>query len=454
MKMIRVKAFLTASVLATGALFGPQTAQAQTLSDAMVAAYETSGLLEQNRAVLRAADEDVAQAVAALRPVLNYALTAGYTSQLDSWAAGLDLTASITVYDFGASRLAIDMAQEAVLASRERLVGIEQNVLFNAVSAYLDVRAAEAVVGLRASNVRLIMQELRAARDRFEVGEITRTDVSLAEARLAAAQAAEAAAQGDLAVAREFYRSVVGAYPGQLAPPPTPPATADSLDAAKAVANRRHPDILAAQRDVTLAEISIARAKAAMMPRVTANAGMNLTDDGSAENFGLRLGGPIYQGGALRSLERQAAARRDASRAGLLLSVQNVERNVGNAWAQLRVATASLAATAQQVQASREAFAGVQEEARLGARTTLDVLDAEQALLDAQVSAISAEIGRYRSVYALLSAMGLLTVEHLGLAVPTYDPSLYYNQVRNAPLGGVSPQGERLDRILRSMGRE
>ncbi|MFT6604862.1 MAG: outer membrane protein [Halocynthiibacter sp.] len=444
--------------LAVGALIAAPAAQAETLSDAMASAYKHSGLLDQNRAVLRAADEDVAQAVATLRPVLNYAGSTTYNFDAKGWTSSLSLTSSITLYDFGASQLGIDAAKETVLGTRKLLVGIEQNVLLNAVNAYFDVRETQAVVGLRASNVRLITQELRAAQDRFEVGEVTRTDVSLAEARLAAARSAEAAAKGNFAVARETYKAATGHYPGNLAAPPRPPQSAKSAEAARSVARKRHPIILASQHDVTVAELNILRARARTRPNISANAtvaaGRSTTGiNSTTETFGLSISGPIYQGGALRSLERQAGARRDAARAALLIDVQTVERNVGNAWAQLQVANASLDATSRQVRASRDAFAGVQEEAKLGARTTLDLLDAEQELLDAQVSAISAEIGRYRAVYTVLSSMGLLTVSHLGLGVPQYDPAAYYNAVKTAPLHGVSPQGEKLDRVLKSLGR-
>ena len=447
------------AMLALGVAFAPVISHAETLSDAMVLAYKNSGLLAQNRALLRAADENVAQSVAALRPVVSY--LAGTTHNFDTatWSSSLTLSADLTLYDFGRSQLAVDVAKESVLAMRDRLIGYEQTVLNNTVAAYLGVRSAQAVVGLRASNVRLITQELRAARDRFEVGEVTRTDVSLVEAQLAAARAAAAQAQGDLNVARESYKAATGQYPGNLAAPPSPPKTANSLEGARAIARKRHPNILAAQRDVTGAELSIQRSKAAVYPSLSASASVRMVDpvapgaQSTTETFGLNLSGPIYQGGALKSLQRQAAAQRDASRAALLQAVQAVEQGVGNAWSQVSVSNASLQATQQQVCAAREAFEGVRQEANLGARTTLDVLDAEQDLLDAQVSAISAEIGRYQAVYSLLSSMGLLTTEHLNLGVPRYDPTGYYNAVKNAPLVDVSPQGAKLDRVLQSIGK-
>ena len=441
------------------ALSGP-AAKAETLTDAFISAYKTSGLLEQNRALLRAADEDVAQAVARLRPILNYVASASYSSLADQTpfsdgiSANLELSASLLLYDFGRSRLGTDVAKENVLALREALIGVEQDVLQRAVSAYVAVQRNISIVALRNSNLRLITQELRAARDRFEVGEITRTDVSLAEARLAGAQSGLAAATGDLAISREEYRAAVGRYPDGLAPLPTPPATASSQEAATAIARQRHPNILQAQRNVTVAELSIALADAAMRPSLTGSAGVGVDRDGDdAHRLGITLSGPIYSGGALTSASRQSAARRDASLAALHLTRLAIDQNVRTSWARLSVATAAIQASDQQIRAATVAFQGVREEAALGARTTLDVLNAEQELLDARASRILAESDRYNAIYGLLSSMGLLTVEHLNLGIPTYDASAYYNAVKTAPTYRVSPQGDKLDRVLQGIGR-
>ncbi|MGB5557608.1 MAG: TolC family outer membrane protein [Paracoccaceae bacterium] len=441
--------------LASGA-----SARAETLTDALISSYKNSGLLDQNRALLRAADEDVAQAVANLRPVLNYVLSSSYSSLADraplsdGVSANLELSANFLLYDFGRSRLGIDVAKENVLALREALVGIEQNVLLRAVSAYVGVQRDISIVDLRNSNVRLITQELRAARDRFEVGEITRTDVSLAEARLAAAQSGLAVAIGNLDISREEYRAAVGRYPDNLAPLPTTPVTASSQDAALSVARQRHPDILQAQRNVTVADLSIALANAVMRPNISGSASVGVDRDGQdSHRLGVTLSGPIYAGGALAAAERAAAARRDASLAVLHLTRIAVDQNVGNAWARLKVASAAIQASDQQIRAATVAFQGVREEAALGARTTLDVLNAEQELLDARASRISATSDRYIAIYNLLAAMGLLTVDHLKLGIVTYDASAYYNAVKAAPSYRVSPQGDKLDRVLKSIGK-
>ena len=435
------------------------SASGESLTDALASAYLNSDLLDQQQALLRAADEDVADAVAALRPVVSYTATAGlFTPSLPSgenFAADLELSVSMLLYDFGGSRLAVDQLEETVLATRAALVGVEQQVLRRAVAAFVGVREAEALVALNENSVRLITQELRAARDRFEVGEVTRTDVSLAEARLAAARAALAAQQGALAQAREEYRAAVGRYPGTLTAPRSTPNLPATLDAAKAIARERHPDITQAQHRVAAAEIGVARAETSLYPTLNGSVTASIDDNGDTDgSVGLRLTGPIYRGGALTSAIRKVSALRDAERSGLLSTVLAVEQNVGNAWANLAVAIASLQATERQVAAAQLALEGFREEFRLGARTTLDVLDQEQELLDARTQRVNTENDRLFAVYALLDSMGLLTVEHLGLAVPTFDPEAYYNTVRTAPTVRVSPEGERLDRVLRAIGRE
>lgn len=434
----------------------PVAATAESLSDAMIAAYRHSGLLDQTRALLRAADEDVAQAVATLRPIIGWSanITQSEPASGEHLNGSLSLTADLLIYDFGASDLAIEAAKGVVLATREDLVNVEQQVLLRAIQAYMSVRRALAFVDLSQNNEKLINQELRAARDRFEVGEVTRTDVSIAESRLAAAKASVAAQVGVLSVAREEYKAATGQFPGTLSAPPRLPATAKSEGDAKAVAVRTHPDIREAQQNVTVAEINIERARAGMKPKLNASSRISVDDDGEdSYSVGLTLSGTLYSGGALSSLLRQAQARRDAARAGLHTVRHGVEQNVGNAWANLAVAVASIQASDLQITAARVAFLGAQEEARLGARTTLDVLTQQQELLDAQAALISSNTDRYVATYTLLATMGLLTVDHLGLGIATYDPKAYYNAVKNAPVGAVSPQGERLDRVLRALGK-
>lgn len=444
-------------------------AWAESLADAMVSAYRNSDLLDQNRAVLRAADEDVAAAVAALRPVVQWIASSKYSKadirtrgDVESLENSLSLVAQMTIYDFGRSQLGIDIAKETVLATREALTGVEQNVLLETVKAYMDVKSATEQVDLNQNSVRVISEESRAAQDRFDVGEVTRTDVSLAEARLAATRAGLAAAEGQLAAAREAYKAATGKAPGKLSAPPKPPKLPKSLDEAKAIALRTHPAIRQAQREAAAAELRVAAAAAERRPTITGNAGVSLSDTHSTnpmtnENttvgaqVGIELSQTIYSGGRLSAGHRKAMAGRDATRAGLSRVGVQVTQQVGTAWANIDVARASIGAIDEQIQAARAAYDGVREEASLGARTTLDVLDAEQSLLNAQADRISAEANLQLAYYSLLSAMGLLTAENLKLGIPTYDPSAYYNAVKDAPY--TSTQGKSLDRVLRAIGK-
>jgi len=452
-------------VAVLGAVMGAPAAWSETLADAFIAAYRNSNLLDQNQAVLRAADEDVALAVARLRPVVQYTVQSTYgASEIDTptgsdWNDGLtttlNLSANLTLLDFGRTKLGIQIAEESVLATRQALVGVEQNVLLDAVSAYVDVRLQSEIVALRQSNQRLITQELRAAQDRFEVGDVTRTDVALAEARLAEARSGLSAAEGDLMLARERYKAATGAYPGRLAALPRAPSTAGSLDAAQSVALRTHPSIRQQQHQAKIADLAVALSKADMAPTLSGRAviGQDLGGETGGlgnRSVGLTFNQTLYAGGRLSALYRQSLAQQDQARAALRQVAVVVTENVGRAWAGLSVSAASIESGDRQIRAAQTAFDGVREEATLGARTTLDVLNAEQDLLDARANRLIAEANRYVGVYQLLASMGLLTAEHLRLGIPTFDPQAYYNAVRNAP--ATSTQGKKLDRILEKIG--
>lgn len=460
MTIRRIRTGLAASVLALATAF---PAWAESLADTMVAAYRHSSLLDQNRAVLRAADEDVASAMAQLRPVIQWSLNHDFTqvdgseSTSDSFAIAM----SYTLYDWGRSQYGIDIAKETVLATREGLVAVEQDVLLNAVQAYLDVRSAEQQVALQQNSVRLLSQERQAAQDRFDVGEITTTDVSLADAQLAATRASLASAQGQLEVARESFKAATGRAPGDLSLPPALPKLPASVTAAQQTAQRKHPSILQAQRSAAAAELGVAAAAAERNPSLTGTAsvgrsrapsqitGEKQTRDTAA--VGLTMSQTIYSGGRLPAAHRKAMANRDSARAQLLTSSRNVNQAVATSWANIGVARAQIGAIDEQINAAQLAYNGVREEATLGARTTLDVLDAEQDLLQARADKITAEANLQLAHYQLLSSMGLLTVQDLKLGVPTYDPSAYYSAVRDAP--HTSTQGQSLDRVLRAIGK-
>ncbi|MEM9584984.1 MAG: TolC family outer membrane protein [Pseudomonadota bacterium] len=444
------QAVLTSAALVFGATSG---SAADTLQDALVSAYKNSNLLEQNRALLRSTDEDVAVAFSALRPQISATSSFGHTDQASGRIGGT-LNSSISIgmelllWDAGRTRLGVEAAKETVLAARARLVDLEQQVLLNAVAAYVGVQRDMRVVSLRENNLRLITQELRAARDRFEVGEVTRTDVAQAEARLAQARGALSEAQGNLAISKELYVATVGKRPGRLSAVPSIPNLPASLDSARAMAERRHPLIAQAQHEITAGELNAARAKAAMRPTIgmSASAGHDRNRDNNS-SIGFQMTVPIYQGGQLKALERKAMAQVHAARSGLNQTVLQIRQNVADSWSRLAVANAQLRASDRQISAAQVAFNGVREETRLGARTTLDVLDAEQSLFDARTNRVVFETQVYQAAYQLLSAMGVLTVSDLKLPVRQYDPSEYYNAVKTAPVP-ITKQGKQLDRIL------
>ncbi|MBT8389996.1 MAG: TolC family protein, partial [Altererythrobacter sp.] len=275
------------------------------------------------------------------------------------------------------------------------------------------------------------------------------------EASLAAARAALAAERGGLARAQEQYRTVVGEYPGALVPVSSLPSIPGTESEARAIARQQNPLVKQVQHQVKAAELGVQVASRAMQPSLSANGNLSVDEDGNdAASVGLSLSGRIYQGGAISSQLRQAQARRDQVRAQLYTAGLQVDQQVGNAYASLAVATASIDASTRQVRAAELALRGTREELQLGARTTLDVLDQEQDVLDARTNLASAGVDRIVAAYQVLDAMGLMTAENLRLNVPIYDPAAYYNAVKDAPRGQVSKRGQALDRVMRSLGKE
>ncbi|MCE8513573.1 TolC family outer membrane protein [Ruegeria pomeroyi] len=453
------------AVLATA----PRPAVADNLADALIGAYNSSGLLEQNRALLRAADEDVAIALSALRPIVNWTarIQSDYTksgngltstsSSPDTFFTGLELNQLI--YDGGAARLGKQAAQETVLSTRQSLVQVEQQILLRAVTAYLSVLLQEEAVGIRQNNVRLLGEELRASEDRFEVGEVTRTDVALSQSRLANARANLADANGALTTAHAEYINAVGRHPGRTAGQPSMPGLPRSEEDAVALALRNHPALLSAQHQVRALELGIEQQRANLGPNVRFQADLGLTDDFGGSNFNesatarMIYSQPLYAGGRLAATVRRIMAQRDASRANLLNVQRDVTQDVSDAYVRYQTADASLTASDERVRAAQVAFDGIREEATLGARTTLDVLTAEQDLLDAQLARVSARTERSLAAYQLLASQGLLTAERLGLAVQIYDPTLYYNMVKDAP-AAISKRSRDLDRVLEALGKK
>lgn len=442
----------------------PKGAQADNLSDALIGAYKNSGLLEQNRALLRATDEDIAATVALLRPVIDWTITASnsyssVTPGLRSNQLSTGLTFGLLLYDGGVSRMRQLAAQQVVLATRQSLLNIEQQVLFSAVQAYVNVLLQQDTVQLQSNNLRLLQEELKASQDRFEVGEVTRTDVALAQSRVASARASLIESRGNLLEAKASYVEAVGHPIGTIAGQPPLPKRASSLQAAEAVAARNHPSLLAQQHTVKASDYSVQSAQKGLGPTVTLNAevsdtlGVSNSVDFDSSGASIVFRQNLYTGGSKASGIRASIASRDANKGQLITIQRAVTQDVAAAYVTLEAAAASLVSSNESVRAARVAFDGIREEATLGARTTLDVLQAEQDLLDAQTARVQARASQASAAYALLQAQGLLTAEHLGLAVEIYDPTLYYNLVKDAP-SPVSRRGKDLDRVLRALGKK
>ena len=440
-------------------VFSLQQTKAETLADSMISAYRNSNLLEQNRAVLRAADEDLATAVASLRPVFDYSAKRSFSwarsdATKDASGTTISLKGELELYNFGRGELSKAIKKEMILSARNTLIDIEQDVLLAAVKAFVGVRMSQETVSLRQNNYRVISQELDAAKARFEVGEITQTDVAIAQSRLAVSRAGLAVDEGALLENRENYKAATGAYPTNVVNLPDLPKIPATLDEAIAYARANNIYLAVKRHSAKIADLTVQQQRAVMRPSLTARASSNYDEEVHFTDSiaSLTLSQKIYTGGFLSSAVRNAVNAQDIAQAALRQAVVLVDQTVAKNWAALKVAQAGIDAAKLQTEASQIAYNGVREEASLGARTTLDVLNAEQDLLDAKDASLSAESRLYSGTYSLLASLGMLTVDHLGLSVPTYDVSTYYDAVKNAPIS-ESAQGKRLDKLLRSLGK-
>ncbi len=445
---------LSSAALASLCALGAAPASAETLREALLKAYATNPTLTTERATLRANDENVPIARSAGLPGVNS--TGGYNENITDGGsnggpqrqatAGLDL--SLPVYNGGSVRNSVRAAETRVEAGRAGLRSVEADLFTNVVAVYNDVIRDESIVLLNQQNVRVLEVNLQATRDRFEVGDLTRTDVAQSEARLALAQGQLRSAEATLIGSRENYVRFVGSPPGTLEPPPVLPNLPVDPQAAVGVALVDNPALQSAQRlrDATQYDISIARA--GRLPRVSVGLGANyfnnlnsiqssstlggFRNDGIATTAGLNLSLPLFQGGRPAAQVRQAEARRSAA----IEQVTDAERNViaqtrsafANWQSSLRVIESSQIA----VDANRLSLEGVRAENSVGTRTILDILNAEQELLNSQVTLVSARRNAYVAGFALLAAMGRAEAADLNLeGGPLYDPTVNYKRVRN-----------------------
>ena len=456
--MIALRLAVFLGLLAGTGLFG-QAALGQSLDDALAAAYLGNPTLQRDRANLRARDESVPQALSGWRP---NATTFGEIGKRrlteNNRAAGTTFAgnegnrsttperigASITqpLFRGGRTLAQTRSAENTVRSAREQLLSSEQRVLFDASEAFLDVYSDQAVLELQIQNEQRLARQLEAARDRFEVGEVTRTDVFQAEARLADASALRVQAEGNLDGSRARYRNVVGEMPGNLNRPELPRDIPADLEETINGALERDPDLLSAEYAERAARDDIDDTRGELLPeinligRITRNRETARQGTRTSILEGLvRMDMPLYQSGAVYSRLRQdkqvaAAARRDIDRVRRL-AVQRATQ----AWTDYATAQAQIRSFTKSVEANTVALEGVQSEALVGARTVLDVLDAENELRNSQVGLVRSRRDEGVAVFELLLATGELTAQRLELPVDYYDPEKHYREVRGKWFG-------------------
>jgi outer membrane protein/adhesin transport system outer membrane protein len=425
---------------------------AQTLREALALAYQTNPTLDAQRAQLRATDEGVPQAKAGWRPTVSVTGSVGKEDSNRNLTRDQNLTprsigANITqpLYRGGRTQAQIAAAEAIVQAQRARLHSIEQTVLLQSVTAYLDVVRDEAIVDLTRNNEQVLRRQLEAANDRFRVGEITKTDVAQAESRLARATSDRVSAEGNLISSRATFNRVVGQMPATLEATPGIPDLPANEDEALRLADAGHPDIQTAIFVEQAARHDIDTAFGALLPTLSLEANLNKSKEVQTEDLDIttknvlaRLTIPLYQAGSEYSLVRQRKETAGQRRIEVDDQRRIVRQAVTRAWEGYNTARSRIVANEEQTRASRIALDGVQQEATVGSRTVLDVLDAEQELLNANVQLVTARRDRSVAAYQLLSSTGQLTAERLGLQVDIYDPTTHYNKVRNQWIG-LSP---------------
>ena len=452
-------------------VFAAQQARAETLESALVKAYGNNPQLNAQRAGVRATDEGVSRAQAGYRPKISVsgeigAQTSNYRIPNPLFGTSVTQQRTIvthtgivprgaqaqltqTLFDSGATSNNVRQAESLVLSARETLRNTEESVLFNGAQSYMNVLRDTATLDLQKSNVDVLEEQLRQTRDRFNVGEVTRTDVAQAESRLEGAHSQVSAAQATLKADIATYRQTIGVEPKTLAPGrPIDRLLPATLDGAVKIAFAENPAIVSAFHSVDAAELAVKVAEAALGPNVSLQALVSGQNDFKVSNDQLlnaqvtaTLTMPIYQGGAEYAAIRQAKETLGQQR---LLADQvrdAVRQAVVASWGNLDASKAQILAAQAQISASEVALNGVREEAMVGQRTTLDVLNAQQDLLNARVALVSAQHDRVVNSYALLQGVGRLTLEYVSPRSEKYDPGNHYQQVRDLWWGTQVPNG-------------
>ena len=440
---------------------------ADTLLGALSQAYQVNPQLNAQRAIVRQADEAVPQALSGYRPSVKVNAGAGkqITSQdtivgpglvqKDRWPttpSSVGITVQQTLFNGFRADNQTRAAESSVFAARETLRVIEQTVLLDAATVYMDVVRDAAILEVQRSNVRVLGEILQQTRARFKLHEVTRTDVAQAEAQLAAGQSQMLSADSNLTTSKAAYHRVIGSEPGRLEPGlPVDRLSPNTVAAATDAGMTANPSVIAASYGVDVAQLQVKIAESALYPTVTllGNAQYlhdvpftGLIPEQSSATALITVTIPLYQGGAEYSAIRQSKETLAQRRLDLATTRDKARATVVQVWGEIRAAKAQLQAAQEQVRAAEVALNGVRIEARLGLRTTLDVLIDQQASVNAQVSLVTAQHDRVVGSYRLLSTVGRLSPHALGLPASIYDPMVHYQQVRDAWTGVRTPDGQ------------
>ncbi|SFP62075.1 TolC family outer membrane protein [Sphingomonas rubra] len=441
-------------LLLAGAALAVQSASAETLREALAKAYASNPTLTGARAQLRATDEGVPIARAAGRPsldangqVIDNVVQANNNFLNPERVGNAQVQLSFPLYQGGAVRNAVRAAETRVEAGRAQLRGAEANTFTNVVAAYMNVIRDEAIVGLNIQNVRILDTNLAASRDRFQVGDLTRTDVAQSEARLALARAQLQQAEAQLISSRENYIAVIGTPPTDLQQPPMLPRLPETAQVAVTEALDSNPQLLAARTSTEATRFDVGSARAGRLPRVAAvtsgnyvnylgslprsNNGIPIDNALTSAAIGLQFTVPLFQGGRPAAQVRQAEALRAQALENATATERAVISQARSAFAVNRSSQQVIASAEAAVAANKLSLEGVRAENSVGTRTILDILNAEQELLNSQVTLVTARRDAYVAGFALLAAMGRAEARDLGLdGGSLYDPTSNYNRVR------------------------
>jgi outer membrane protein len=444
-------------------------AYAETLSGALAKAYVASPDINQQRAGVRANDENIPKAKSGYLPKVsgsasigsqyshseafsnvtqNNVLGANY--KLHSNPRSFGVSAQQTLFDGFKTLNTVKQAESSIFGARETLRNTETTVLLNAATAYMNVLRDTAVLQLNLNNIKVLEEQVRQTKVRFQVGEVTRTDVAQSEAALAQGRSAYAAQQAALQASIASYRLYVGSEPKHLAPgKPIEALLPKQLETAVERSQVEHPAIASALHNADAAAYAVKIAESALYPTASVSAGLSKnydvggqpkTNAFTAQVLG-NLNVPIYQGGAEYASIRQAKEQAAQARLAADLARDQVRSQVVTAWGQLQSSKAQIISGQAAVTAAEIALNGVREEAKVGQRTTYDVLVAQQALLNSRVTLVTAQRDRVVNSYAVLSAMGGLTAQRLALSTRAYDPTVHFEQVKNKLIGTSTPDG-------------